>query len=433
MAQARPRGEAFDPLSIHVIGAGLAGIAAACQLTESGRHVILHDSAKAPGGRARSYFDKALGCRIDNGNHLLLSGNTAAMVFLRRVGARHSLSGPAEPIFPFVDLESGKHWTLRLNEGNFPWWVFKKDRRVPGTRLLDYRALLKLRKAGPDDLVGAMLGGIGPLYRNLMEPLAIAVLNTMPEIAAAAPLRVVLSETIERGGFASVPRYARIGLSESFIDPAIEWLRYKGAEMRFGRRVAALDPNQPTVLAVPPWVAAELVPGLVVPDKFEAICNVHYRYALPPGEAGFWGLIGGMAEWVFARPEVLSVTISAANRYTGLDQVAIAGRVWAELAKAFGLAETVPHHRVIWEKRATFMSTPEQLARRPGTVTGNPNLVLAGDWTNTGLPATIEGAIRSGNEAASALLQTGRVVEEREDIDGSEAFFTNLGRKRKVK
>jgi len=172
-------------------------------------------------------------------------------------------------------------------------------------------------------------------------------------------------------------------------------------------------------------VAANLVPGLVVPDKFEAICNVHYRFTLPPGEAGFWGLIGGMAEWVFARPEVLSVTISAANRYIALDQDAIAARVWAELGKAFGLSAEIPRYRVLWEKRATFMSTPEQLARRPQTETDHRNLVLAGAWTNTGLPATIEGAIRSGNAAAAALLRTRdvRAPVVPEDIDGSEAFF----------
>jgi len=422
-------------VTIHVIGAGLAGIAAACQLTESGRHVILHDSAKAPGGRARSYFDKALGCRIDNGNHLLLSGNTAVMVYLRRVGARNSLSGPAEPIFPFVDLENGRQWTVRLNEGKFPWWVFSRARRVPDTKIYQYRALLKLREAGPESLVGEMLSGIGPLYRNLLEPLAIAVLNTMPEIASAAQLQAVLSETIERGGFATVPRYARIGLTESFIDPAIEWLRYKGAEMRFGRRVASIDPDQPTVLAVPPWVAANLVPGLVVPNKFEAICNVHFRYSLPPGEAGFWGLIGGMAEWVFARPEVLSVTISAANRYAGIDNETITARVWGELAKAFGLPAEIPRCRVVWEKRATFLSTPEQLARRPKTETEHANLVLAGDWTDTGLPATIEGAIRSGNAAASAILQMrdGKKREEPEERTGSSAFFNKKESKKFIR
>jgi hypothetical protein len=236
--------------------------------------------------------------------------------------------------------------------------------------------------------------------------LAIATLNTMPDIASAAPLRIVLAETIERGGHAALPRFAKIGLSESFVDPAIDWLRNKGTTIKFGRRVTELDPNQPTILAVPPWVAASLVPGLVVPDKFEAICNLHYKYSLDPGEAGFWGLIGGMAEWVFARPNILSVTISAANRYLEADNDTIAEKVWAELAGAFALKPIMPQCRVVWEKRATFMSTPEQLARRPQTRTQNPNLVLAGDWTDTGLPATIEGAIRSGNAAASVLLQT---------------------------
>ncbi len=387
-----------------MVGAGLAGLAAACALAEAGRHVVLFDAAPAAGGRARSYFDKTLGCRIDNGNHLLLSGNTAALMYLRRVGARSCLSGPAEPVFPFVDLPSGKHWKLRLNQGSFPWWVFSPRRRVPGTSLHQYRALLKLRKAGPGDLVAPMLGKSGALYRNLLEPLAISALNTMPDVAAAAPLGAVLAETIERGGFAALPRYAKTGLSESFIDPAIDWLESKGAEIRLGQRVSALDQDQPTVLAVPPWVASALVPGLTVPDKFESICNLHFIASMPPGEAGFWGLTGGMAEWVFAREEVISVTISAANRYADVDNETIAGKVWGELKRAFGLGADMPDCRVIWERRATFMATPEQLARRPKTATPNPNLVLAGDWTDTGLPATIEGAIRSGNAAAAALL-----------------------------
>ncbi len=232
----------------------------------------------------------------------------------------------------------------------------------------------------------------------------------MPDVASAAPLREVLAETIERGGFAALPRYARIGLSESFIDPALEWLRAKGADIRLGERVTALNPAQATVLAVPPWIAATLVPGLTVPDEYESICNLHFKYRL--GQEGFWGLIGGTAEWVFARPDILSVTISAANRYADIDNDAMAARVWGELSRAFGLNAELPLHRVVWEKRATFACTPAQLARRPGARTRNPNLVLAGDWTDTGLPATIEGAIRSGNTAAAALLNAGRVMRQ---------------------
>jgi squalene-associated FAD-dependent desaturase len=392
-------------MSIHVIGAGLAGLAAACQLTERGEHVVLHEAAKAAGGRARSYFDPQLNCRIDNGNHLLLSGNVATMAFLRRTGMQGSLTGPARPVFPFIDLQTGARWQLRMNSGRLPWWIFSSDMRVPGTKVLDYFALLKIRRARTADLVENLVGDAGPVYRNLLEPLAIAALNTPLDIASAVPLQAVLAETIERGGAATIPRFPAIGLSESFVDPTLAWLTARGADIRFGSRITAIDQDQKTVLAVPPWIAAELVPGLQVPDAFEAICNLHFKCRVDPGEAGFWGLIGGVAEWAFAKGGILSVTISAANKYNDTDNAELAARVWADLAAAFGLAAAdIPEHRVVREKRATFAATPAQLAKRPATRTGIKNLALAGDWTDTGLPATIEGAIRSGNAAALAIL-----------------------------
>ncbi len=188
------------------------------------------------------------------------------------------------------------------------------------------------------------------------------------------------------------------------MDPALAYLAAKGADIRIGSRVTALDPAQKTILAVPPWVAAELLPGLTVPDEYEAICNLHFVASVDPGEAKFWGLLGGTAEWVFAKGDILSVTISAANRYAEVENDALAATVWAELSRAFNLPPAIPPYRLVREKRATFAATPAQLARRPPTRTQTPNLMLAGDWTATGLPATIEGAIRSGNAAALAFL-----------------------------
>jgi squalene-associated FAD-dependent desaturase len=390
-------------MTVTIIGAGLAGLAAACTLAEAGEQVILHEAAKAAGGRCRSYFDAALNCRIDNGNHLLLSGNTAAMAFLARIGAAESLSGPAEPIFPFIDVATGAAWSLRMNPGRLPWWIFSPSMRVPGTRAKDYLALLKLRRAKPEQRVGTLIGH-GALAKNLLEPLAIAALNTMPEFASAAPLRAVIAETIERGGAFSIPRFPKIGLSESFVDPALDYLAARGAEIHLNSRVTALDPAQKTIIAVPPWVAAELLPTLTGPDEFEAIVNLHFKYRADPGAAGFAGLIGGIAEWVFCKGDILSVTISAANRFAEISSDEIAGRVWADLQAAFKTTAKIPPFRVLREKRATFAATPAQLARRPGPATANPNWKLAGDWTATGLPATIEGAIRSGNTAALALL-----------------------------
>lgn len=391
-----------------MIGAGVAGLAAACSLVESGVEVVIHEAAKAAGGRCRSYFDPLLNCRIDNGNHLLLSGNHAAMGYLRRVGMLESLTGPDSPVFPFVDVASGAHWALRINSGRLPWWVFSKARRVPGTGARDYLALLKLRTAKLDDLVAPLVGGAGILYRNLLEPLAIAALNTMPDVASAAPLRAVVAETIERGGAQSIPRFPEIGLSESFIDPAIAWLQARGADIRLGSRVAEIVPGEKTVLAVPPYVAAELLPGLIVPDAHEAIFNLHFKCRIDPGEAMFWGLVGGVAEWAFAKGEILSVTVSAANRYAEMSNEDLVSLVWQDLRIAFGLPVEIPLHRVVREKRATFAATPAMLRTRPRTVTGNKDVVLAGDWTDTGLPATIEGAIRSGNMAAAAMLRAMR-------------------------
>lgn len=403
---------------VHVVGAGLAGLAAALDLAEAGVAVIVYEAGPAAGGRCRSYFDRELGVRLDNGNHLLLSGNRATWRFLDRIEARGTMGGPRRPLFPFVDVATGGRWVVRPNPGWLPWWVLSRTRRVPGTRARDYTALLRLRRAGAEVTVDQALPS-GTLRTRLLDPFAIAALNTRPEEGSARLLGAVVDESLARGGAACVPSFPREGLSESFVEPALARLRALGTEVRFGSRVArlgfeggritALDDavigtGEAVVVAVPAHVAAALVPDLIVPDRFEAIVNVHYKVEVDGGEAGFVGLVGGRAEWAFAKPGVASVTISAANRLADLSNEAIAQQCWGEVATAFGLDEPIPPFRVLREKRATFAATPEQDRRRPAARTLVHNLVLAGDWTRTGLPATIEGAIRSGNVAATLLL-----------------------------
>jgi squalene-associated FAD-dependent desaturase len=408
---------------VHVIGAGLAGLSAATTLAEAGRPVTVYEAGPAAGGRCRSYFDRGLGCRVDNGNHLLLSGNEATMRYLERIGARGSLDGPGAAVFPFIDLGGGERWALRPNRGRLPWWVLVPGRRVPGTRARDYLRLRALRRAGEDDTVEKLLDDGGVLYRRLLEPLAVAALNTRPDRALAVLLRRVVEETLLRGGGACVPLYPRVGLSESLVDPAIAWLAGHHGELHTGRRIAALEveagrvvalatPDGPVpvtadeavVLAAPPWVATDLVPGLVAPQEFEAILNIHFR--ADGGAPGFVGVIGGTAEWVFVKPETISVTVSAANHLVDLDAEAIAALVWPDVRAALRLPDPMPPVRVVKEKRATFAATAAQERRRPGPRTAISNLVLAGDWTATGLPATIEGAIRSGRTAATLLSGT---------------------------
>lgn len=407
---------------IHIIGAGLAGLSAAVALTKSGHQVTLHESGPAAGGRCRSYFDRELNARIDNGNHLLLSGNKAALAYLETIGAAHTLAGPPTPLFPFFDLATGERWTVAPNMGRLPWWILSASRTVRGARLSDWLALLRLKLARGDRTVADVLTTTGPLYRRLLEPLAIAALNTMPDQALARLLGVVVDETLAQGGAACRPLVPKEGLSESFVDPALAWLTARGATLHTNRRVAALhiDANRvqrlattegpvelaagdSVILATPPWVAATLLPGLTAPDVFEAIANVHFRAEAAPGPAGFVGLIGGTAEWVFVKPGIVSTTTSAANRHAHLSAEALATTTWQEVRAALSLPGPIPPWRVVREKRATFAATADQERRRPGPSTGLANLALAGDWTNTGLPATIEGAIRSGATAARVI------------------------------
>lgn len=418
--------------SIHVIGAGLSGLAAALSLTAAGRTVIVHEAGPAAGGRCRTYFDKELDLRIDNGNHLMLSGNTAAKTYITEIGAWDAFR-PMEddPVFPFMDNQTGERWTVRPNRGRIPWWIFRSNRRVPGTRLSDYLGMARIMRFNDETPVGDAMRR-GKLYWRLVEPLAVAALNTASQEGLARLLGAVMRETLMRGGAACIPMLPKEGLSDALIDPAVAKLRSRGAQVRFNSRIAelsrkngrvtalrgpdgpiALNDGDAVVLAVPPWVASDLLPGLVVPDAFEAILNIHFRHAAehqePLDDIGFIGLISATAEWVFIKPNHVSVTISAANKLVDEQARVIAELVWPNVVDALGLPASLklalPPYRVVKEKRATFAATARQDLRRPSAATSlASNLAIAGDWTDTGLPATIEGAIRSGRSAADVLL-----------------------------
>lgn len=431
------RDMAGTPRCAHVVGAGLAGLAAAVELTGAGRRVVLHEAAPHAGGRCRSYFDTELGCRIDNGNHLVLSGNDSTLDYLERIGALGTLEGPAEAVFPFIDVATNQRWSVRLNNGAWPWWILIPNRRVPETRAIDYCAALALRRVDPSATVTAALNPDRRLFRRLWEPLVVAALNTRAERASAVLFWRFLSETLGRGGMACRPLVPRVGLSETFIEPALARLRVDGTQVRFGARLKALtfEPNRVSelvfdrdtvrlgggdyvILAVPAAIAARLVPALTVPDLYSPIVNAHFRCNPSDGAPFFTGVVGGTAEWIFRKREAFSVTVSAADRIVDDRSSDLRRLFWQDVALAYQLpVHRVPPMRIVKERRATFLATPEQLKRRPAQATAWSNLLLAGDYVDTGLPATIEGAIRSG--FAAARLVTGASRQELSSLAAS--------------
>ena len=412
----------MTPLQIHVIGAGLAGLSAAVRLASRGLTVTVHEATNQAGGRCRSYYDSTLGMEIDNGNHLVLSGNKAALSYLDLIGARAGLTAPPSASFPFIDLATGERWTVRANDGIVPWWILDPARRVPGARLREYLALPKLLRAKAGATIGETISCSGPLYVRLIEPLLMSALNTEPRSGSAALAAAIVRETLAAGGRSYRPLIARNGLSSVFIAPALQYIADHGGSVNYGRRlrqlalgadrVTALDfgdtsihltSSDAVVLAVPPTVAESLVPELATPTEFRAIVNAHFRIDPPAGLAPMTGVVNGTVQWLFAFPGRLSVTISAADNLLDLSREDLAHRIWREVAVIANVADAMPGWQIVRERRATFAALPREEAKRPGAETAWENLVLAGDWTRTGLPATIEGAIRSGAKAAGIL------------------------------
>ncbi len=410
--------------TVHIVGAGLAGLSAALRLTSRGAKVIVHEATAFAGGRCRSYHDASVGMTIDNGNHLLLSGNHAALDYLRGIRAEHRLIGPPTAEFSFADLASGERWTLRFNDGRFPFWIFDPARRVPGTRALDYLPLARLMWPPAGKSVSEVIACEGILYRRLVEPLLLAALNIDAPMGSARLAGAIIRETLAVGGRACRPLIAREGLGSTLIEPALGALKERGAVVRmehqlrgmrfgagriealdFGGETVALGDGDAVVLAVPPYAAAPLVPGLDVPTEFRAIVNAHFRIEPPVGQSPILGVLNGTVQWLFAFPGRLSVTISAGDRLIDSPREELAKTIWSEVASLTGLPSELPPWQIVRERRATFAATPAQDAKRPGATTKWSNLVLAGDWTDSDLPATIEGAIRSGNRAADIIAK----------------------------
>ena len=425
---------------VHVIGAGVAGLSAAVRLVAAGRQVCLHEAAPHAGGRCRSFHDDQLDRVIDNGNHLVLSGNHAVRDYLASIGASDRIQiGAAR--FPFFDALSQQRWQVQLADGPIQWGLVRKGGGVPGVRLREWRSILLLLMAGPSTSVADAVGTAGALYKRFWEPMTLGVLNTTPARGSARLLARVLRETFARGGKHCRVVTAPDGWGAALVDPALQYLAAHGGDIRYRSslekvvqgadgRVRALHfaghsvdlgPKDAVVLALPRARLASLLPQIEVPDGDATIVNAHFRLASPPRRADggamppLVGLVNARAQWIFTRDDVISITISAADAL-GLDRETpqnLLPILWRETIAALGLPPQTQYvaGRLLRERRATFDQSPHSVAKRPATKTAWSNLVLAGDWVDTGLPATIEGAIRSGLAAALALSPAGRTAQ----------------------
>ena len=416
----------------HVIGAGMAGLSCAVELVKARQRVVLWEAAAQAGGRCRSFHDATLDRTIDNGNHLILGANPAVFAYLETVGARDRLAGQERAAFPFVDLRSGERWTVRPNAGPVPWWIMAPGRHVPGSRARHYLAGLALARARDSDTAAERLSGTGPLLERLWEPLTVAVLNASVEEASARLLWPVVRLIFGKGEAACRAYVTRAGLGPDLVEPGVRFVERGGGRLLYNRRLRAIEhdgravtgldiagtsggsdesfaPGDVAVLAVTPQVCTQLLPEIAAPLETRPIVNAHFRLDRPvpmPGGGAILGVVGGTAQWIFARGDIASVTVSAAGTLAERPAEEIAEKLWADVSRALDYRPpAMPAVRIVKEKRATFAQIPSALPLRPPAETRLRNLFLAGDWTATGLPATIEGALRSGVTAAQHALR----------------------------
>jgi hypothetical protein len=390
-------------MTIHIVGAGLAGLSCALAAADRGHQVVLHEAAKQAGGRCRSWLEPTLDRVIDNGTHMVVGANQAVFGYLRRIGAGHSLTaGPAA--FPMLDLANGTLWTA--TPAKLIGSILASTWRLPRN----------------DDVpIGAALGK-SRNYHRFWDPLALAVMNTPADQASALVFRRVLARTLWRGQRASQPFLAGHSLTDSFVTPAVAALAEAGVSIKLNHPLRNLERHQrgvcrlsfddgaieigdnDRVVVAASWAVARNFVDEVPELPASPIVNAHFRLAETPAApaGGFLGLLGGTGQWLFVRDDVVSITVSGAGDVIDLDNDVLRDRLWRDATRALGLKLEPLAARIIKEKRATLFHTPEIEKLRPAPRVAE-NLLLAGDWTATGLPCTLEGALTSGRIAADLI------------------------------
>jgi hypothetical protein len=408
-------------VTVHVAGAGLAGLAAALTAARAGHEVVVHEAAGMAGGRCRSFFDPTLGRVIDNGTHVVLGANRAAREFLDGIGATEAMVPAASGGLPFIDLESGAAWSVDV-AGHGIRTLMKAS---PGLGSLAGLVWATMTARGrPQATVAASYGHLGGVYERLIVPLATAVMNSAPEEAPASIFARLIGVLAGGGRGALRPFVARTNLAEAFVFPALRAIEKSGGEIRFHDPLteievtdhvaragmfrsgpAPLGAGDALVLALPPWALGTVLPRGIpgLPRcRSRAIVCAHFaiEHALEMAAAArLTGCINAQAHWFAVTDGLLSVTVSAADQWMTREADDIAARLWRDASTAFRLpAAPIPPYRVIKERRATA-----EVAGGFGPGCEISGLFFAGGWTGTRYPDTIEAAVTSGIRAARCL------------------------------
>lgn len=423
-----------------IAGGGLAGLSAAVMLLKNGIEVHLIEASPKLGGRTYSFQDDKIGEHVDNGQHIMMGCYYNTLNFLDIIGASDNVAIQKNLSLKFVK-EGGQIFELSTKSDLYP---VNLTRAIASYKALTIKERLKvldlfldlycIEESDLKDItVAQWLENEGQDKNTrdaLWDILAIGTLNSKCEDASAALFARVLKRVFFEGIDASKVVLPLVDLSKMYVEPAVQFIEKNGGTISLGERVMSFNEeseyirgivtNKSSYDSVDHFIAAVPHHSLIkilgsnsndtidsLNFRYSPILSAHISLRNNPFEHELYGLIDSSVHWLFNHDSYVSLVTSAADDLAELDEQSIINEVILQLGNYFPVfsPDLVLNWTIIKEKRATFIPTPEIEVLRNSIKSPFRNLYLAGDWTNTSLPATIEGAVQSGFSAAQEVLK----------------------------
>ncbi|MCU0343415.1 MAG: hydroxysqualene dehydroxylase HpnE [Ignavibacterium sp.] len=420
-----------------IIGGGLAGLSAAAILSSKNFNVTLIESSPKLGGRVYSFFDKESNSDIDNGQHIMMGCYKETLSFLKLIGAENNFDYQKNLYLKFLDRNKNA-FQISASKLFYPFNLLKA--------ILDYNRfslkqkiyfiifLLKLPLLSKNSLTRVTIkewlekeNQDLNTIKSFWEILGIGALNTSLEKASAVVFYEVLIQIFYKGNFASTIILPKYGLSESIINPAASFLKNNNGKIILSETIKEVqvknrkivtvksdkniyDDFDCVISAIPLYALEKIISkrqlNIDLELEYSTILNIHIWLKEISLMDKFYGLLDSPLHWIFVKQKHINIVISNAGYLENRDKDEIYNLVCDELARYTSIIkDDIIKYQIIKEKRATFVPDINSLSKRPNSKTEIKNLFLAGDWINTGLPSTIESAVKSGRLAAELVLK----------------------------
>ena len=429
-----------------IIGGGLAGLTAASILSSKNFSVTLFESSPKLGGRTYSFIDKGTVTEIDNGQHIMMGCYKETLSFLKLIGAENNFDYQKNLFLKFIDSHKNQY---QINAStlfyplNLLLSIIDYNALSASDKLYFILFLLKLPFISKNtikritvkewlEVEGQSLNTI----KSFWEILCIGALNTKLEKASALVFYEVLIQIFFKDNSSSTIILPKFGLSESLINPAERFIKKNNGQVILSETMQEIRIENQKVVevkteknvynyfdyvisAIPHHAFEKIICtkkiniecklehelNLELKQEYSAILNIHIWLNADKLSEKFYGLIDSPLHWIFVKEKHINIVISDANYLVDKSKEEIFDFVIEELIKYTSITrKDISQYKIIKEKRATFVPAIDTIGRRPNSKTSIKNLFLAGDWTNTGLPSTIESAVKSGRIAADNVV-----------------------------